>query len=125
MVSVHFYLRLAAYRTSVSQIRHVVGLSLFSLVAVVQQKPSQIQEEKRGSGLFHTALPGALITAAHISKLLGKTVLCLLLLHKKKPGRSYAQSVRTVKKTLYLTIYVNARVLIAFLSVTYERIVMW
>ena len=97
------------------------GLSLFSLVAVVQQKPSQIQKKKGGSGLFHTALPGALITAAHISMLLGKTVLCLFLLRKKKPGRSYVQAVRTVKTALRNNLC-QCR-LIAFLLVMSERIV--
>lgn len=44
----------------------------------------------------------------------------------QEEARQKLRSVSTnSKKTLYLTIYVNARVLIAFLSVTYERIVMW
>ena len=100
VVFVHFSLCWAAYRTSVSRIRHVVGCLCFLWWLWCNKNLHRSKKKRGGSGLFHTALPGALITAAHISMLLGKTVLCLFLLRKKKPGRSYVQAVRTVKTAL-------------------------
>ena len=104
----------------------MVGLSLFSLVAVVQQKTfTDPRRKKRKWPFSHRSPRSSDHSRAHFQAVRENSPLSVTVTQEEARQKLRSVSTNSKKNLLYLTVFVNVDVLIAFLFVTYERIVMW